>query len=148
MPLLDLNLGGVSSAGKPLPEDTYEFRLEDLTCKIAQNKQSYNFLMSLRVMSENQNGRVHKENQNFQESTLPFVKAWLTALFNCTDEDLGDINVDVDDTDGTVKSIAGEDVIGRHVLGTIKHVQVPDPEEPDNPDKVKTYANVVAWAAA
>lgn len=143
MPLVDLNLGGVSSAGKPLPEDSYEFRLEDAKAKLAKDGNSWNILMTLRVVSENQNGRIHKENQNVQDSTMPFVKAWLSALWNCTDEEIDDMQMEVDDRDGTVVSIGGQPVVGFNVIGTIKHVV-----DNSNPDQPKTYANVVGWAAA
>jgi hypothetical protein len=141
---IDLDLGGVASAGKPLPEDDYEFQIEDATMKLSEDKNSYNLKLRLLVTSPNENGRIHVENLNVQASTRPFVKAFLAGLWGLEDEDIGNIsfNVDEDDPKGTVLGISnnGEEreIVGSTVGGTVKHVD----------SKGKTYGNVIAWFAA
>lgn len=137
---LDFDLGGVTSAGKPLPEGDYEFMIEQATMPLAKNQQSRNLKLKLTVQSLEENGRVHSENLNVQQKTLPFVKAFLCALWNCEDDDIDRVSFDVDDED-VLRSINEREIVGSTIGGTIKHVD-------DEDDETKTYANVVAWFPA
>ncbi len=140
MPLLDLNLGGVASAGTPLPEGEYSFLIESAVIKLSAKGDSHNLKLRLTVVSENENGRPHSENLNIQESTKPFVKAFLTALWGVEDDEVDDIQFDYNEEDGTVISINEREVIGLNIGGFIKHTSVKKDETTTN-----TYANVNAW---
>ncbi len=135
---LDFNLGGVSSAGKPLPEGDYSFLIEAASVSEAKNKQSHNLKLKMTVTSLEENGRVHTENLNLQEKTLPFVKAFLTALWNVEDDDVENVSFDIDESDGTVRSVNDREIVGAEIGGVIKHVDAGD-------DSGKVYGNVVGW---
>lgn len=135
MPNLSFDTANVASAGKPLPEGDYAFEIEDATMKVSAKGDSYNLKLRLVVTSENENGRIHSENLNVQEKTLPFVKAFLTKLWGVEDEDIPEMNFDVDEDDGTLNSINGRPIVGSAIGGTIKHIQSGD----------SVYGNVVAW---
>lgn len=144
MPLIDLNLGGVASAGKPLPEGQFEFQIESATMSLSKKQDSHNLKLKLRVVSEDENGRTHSENLNVQEKTKPFVKAFLTALWGVEDEDIDDIQFNVSDgEDASILDINGREVIGLNIGGTIRHTEV---TSEDGTTK-NTYANVAAWFA-
>lgn len=133
---LNFDMTGVSSAGKPLPEGEYEFEIEDAVCKLSAKKDSYNMKIRLTVVSDAENGRTHSENLNVQEKTLPFIKAFLTKLWNCEDEDITSLDIDIDESDGTVRSINDREIVGSHIGGIIKHVPG---------DGGAVFGNIVAW---
>jgi len=146
---IDMDLGGVASAGTPLPEGDYVFDIVDGTLKPAgKGKSGHNFRLRLEVSEDNPDevGRVHLENLNIQESTKPFVKAFITKWLNQTDEEVTRMTFDVNDPedpevydesipDFTVRSINGIDLIGSKVGGTVKHIETDG----------KLYGNIVAW---
>lgn len=138
MGILDFDMGGVTSAGKPLPEGEYEFVIEDATVKPAKSGTSHNLVLKLTVVSENENGRVHTENLNLQEKTRPFVKAFFTKLWGMEDDELDNISFDIDETDGTVRGVNDRPLVGMNVGGYVKHIN-----DQNDPDKV--YANVTSW---
>lgn len=132
--MLDFDLGGVTSAGKPLPEGEYSFVIEEATIKPSKAGDSHNLRLRLTVTSENENGRSHLENLNMQEKTKPFVKAFLAALWGLDDDDIGAVNFDIAD-DGVVNSVNDSPLVGSEIGGTIKHVTSGE----------STYGNVNAW---
>lgn len=138
MGILDFDMGGVTSAGKPLPEGEYEFVIEDATVKLAQNQQSHNLVLKLSVVSEDENGRVHTENLNLQEKTKPFVKAFFTKLWGKEDDEVENISFDVDEETGSVRGVNDMPLVGMNIGGYVKHIN-----DKNDPDKV--YANVTTW---
>jgi len=146
---IDMDLGGIASAGTPLPEGDYVFDIVDATCKKAgQGKGGYNFRLRFEVAEESADevGRTHLENLNIQDSTKPFVKAFITKWLNQTDEEVTRMTFDINDPedtenydesipDYTVRSLNDIEVIGTKIGGTIKHVDT----------NGTVYGNVVAW---
>lgn len=127
MSVIDLNLGGVSSAGKPLPEGEYLFLIEEGSVAPAASGTSQNLKLKMSAVEPvEQNGRNHMENLNIQESTMPFVKAFITALEGVDDDEINDYQLDV------------EGLAGRHIIGVVKHIE----------SNGSTYGNVVAWKHA
>jgi hypothetical protein len=149
---IDMDLGGVASAGTPLPEGDYIFDILDATCKKAgQGKSGHNFRLRLEVAEESGDeiGRTHLENLNIQESTKPFVKAFITKWLGQSDDEVTRMTFDINDPedvenydesipDYTVRSINGVELIGTKVGGTVKHKD----------DDGKVYGNIVAWHTA
>jgi hypothetical protein len=144
--MLDLDLGGVASAGKPLPEGDYEFLITDATVQLSKEKTSHNLKLRLEVSSDDEAGRPHSENLNIQKSTRPFVKAFVTALWGVEDDEVDNISFDFDEDSDTVdafnsgaaitlQGINGQPVINQTIGGTIKHVTTDG----------RTYGNVIAW---
>lgn len=144
--MLDLDLGGVASAGKPLPEGDYEFLIVDSTMQKSKDRLSHNLKLRLEVVSDEETGRPHSENLNVQKSTKPFVKAFVTALWGVEDDEVGNITFDFDDDEATqevfeagaaitLRGINGQPVINSRIGGTIKHVTTDG----------RTYGNVIAW---
>jgi hypothetical protein len=133
--MIDIDLGGVASAGKPLPEGDYKFLIEDGTIVPTKDGKSNNLVLKLTVSSENENGRPQREQLNIQQKTFPFVKAFLCALWNCEDDDITAVHFDVDEESKTVKSINDRALVGAEIGGTIKHSE----------EGGRTYGNVVAW---
>lgn len=138
MGILDFDMGGVTSAGKPLPEGEYEFVIEDAHVKPAKAGNSHNLVLKLTVVSEVENGRVHTENLNLQEKTKPFVKAFFTKLWGVDDDDVDNISFDVDETDMSVRAVNEQPLVGMNIGGFVKHIN-----DQNDPDKV--YANVTTW---
>jgi hypothetical protein len=144
--MLDLDLGGVASAGKPLPEGDYEFLIVDATVQKSKDGNSHNLKLKLEVSSDEEAGRPHSENLNLQKSTRPFVKAFVTALWGVEDDEVDNVQFNFDDSDDTqeifdkggaitVEGINGAPLINQSIGGTIKHVT----------SDGRTYGNVIAW---
>src|SRR5688572_6263056 len=115
--VIDIDLGGVASAGTPLPEGDYKFLIEDATIERAKSGDSDNLVLKMSVASNDENGRPHRENINIQKKTFPFVKAFLTALWNVEDDDVTNVHFDVDQESKTVKSINDREIIGAEIGG-------------------------------
>jgi len=144
--MLDLDLGGVASAGKPLPEGDYEFLITDASVQKSKDGNSHNLKLKLEVSSEEETGRPHSENLNVQKSTRPFVKAFVTALWGLEDDEVDLIHFDFNDDEDTkavfeagaaitLQGINGNPVINQTIGGTVKHVTTDG----------RTYGNVIAW---
>lgn len=128
----DFDFGGVASAGQPLPEGEYVFTIEDATMQLANSQTSHNLKLVL-VVNEpvEHNGRQTRETVNVQESTKPFVKAFMTALTGLDDEDIDN------DTINNFLRNPGE-MVGESIGGFIRH----------RVDGNRTYANVTSWFTA
>jgi hypothetical protein len=144
--MLDLDLGGVASAGKPLPEGDYEFLITDATVQKSKDGGSHNLKLRLEVSSDDEAGRPHMENLNIQKSTRPFVKAFVTALWGVEDDEVENIQFNFDDSPEvqevfesggaiTLQGINDQPVINMNIGGTVKHVT----------SDGRTYGNVIAW---
>lgn len=148
---IDMDLGGVASAGTPLPEGDYIFNIVDVTLrKAAPGKGGHNLKLQLEVSEDNADevGRVHMENINIQNTPVSksFVKAFITKWLNQTDDEVTRMNFDFNDPedpdsydesipDYTVRSLNDVEMIGTKIGGTVKH------KDTDG----KVYGNIVAW---
>lgn len=124
---IDLNLGGVTSAGTPLPESEYIFQIEDYEEAPAKSGESTNVKLKLTVIEPvDYNGRPHRETINVQQSTMPFVKAFVKALTGLEEDELDAF------------TLSEETTVGQRIGGKVTHKQ----------DGDNTYANVTAWFTA
>ena len=148
---IDMDLGGVASAGTPLPEGDYIFNIVDVTLKkAAPGKSGHNLRLQLEVSDDNADevGRVHLENINIQNTPVSksFVKAFITKWLGLSDDEVDRMTFDINDPedpenydesilDYPVRSLTGVEMIGTKIGGTVKH-------EDDNGS---VYGNIRAW---
>jgi len=148
---IDMDLGGIASAGTPLPEGDFIFDIADVTLKKAQEgKKGHNLRLQLEVSEDNADevGRIHLENVNIQNTPVSksFVKAFITKWLNQTDDEVDRMTFDINDPedtetydetipDFTVRSLNGVPMIGTKIGGTVKHKE----------EGGKIYGNIVAW---
>ena len=124
---IDLDFGGVVAAGTPLDEGEYIFTIEDAQVAPSKDGNSQNLKLKLTVQEPVEfNGRIQNETINIQQSTRPFVKAFLMAVTGLSDEDMQEYK------------LRPAELVGESVGGFVKHV----------PNGEKTYANVNSWYTA
>jgi len=96
---LNLNFSGVTAAGKfPEFEGDFQFMIQKAELKPSKAGTSQNIHMVLECIEGPQLGETMLAVQNVQESTMPFVKAFLNAVMNT--ELSGEVDLDVDDLVG------------------------------------------------
>lgn len=96
---LNLNFSGVTAAGKfPVFEGDFNFLIQKAEQKPSKAGNSINIHMTLECSDGPQQGETMLAVVNVQDSTMPFVKAFLNAVMN-TELD-GDFELEVSDLVG------------------------------------------------
>ncbi len=99
---LNLNFSGVEAAGTfPVFEGDFVFTIKEAVLEASKDGKTQNIRMQLRCSDGgDMDGKEMRVYQNVQESTMPFVKAFLNAVFNTELE--GELDLDVSDLVGNL----------------------------------------------